>query len=59
MAAWFAALVALVTLAIGLIVEQGAIWVLAATVAGFAAVVLLGSGFLRKWRGSPTRPAPR
>ena len=57
MAAWIAALVALVTLAVGLVVESGAIWVLAATVAGFASVVLVGSGFLRRWRGSPTPPS--
>jgi hypothetical protein len=57
MAAWIAALVALVTLAAGLIVERGAVWVLAATVAGFACVVLVGSGVLRRWRGSPTPPS--
>ena len=59
MAAWVAALLALVTLAVGLIVERGATWVLLATVSGFASVVLLGSGLLRRFRGSPTGPAAR
>jgi hypothetical protein len=48
---------ALVTLVIGLFVERGATWILAATVCGFAAVVLVGSGMLRRYRGSRTRPS--
>lgn len=59
MAAWIAAAVALLTLTVGLAVERGALWVLVATVAGFASVVLLGFGLLRRWRGSPTPPSPR
>jgi hypothetical protein len=54
MASWIAALLALVTLAVGLIVERGAVWVLIATVAGFASVMLVGSGLL-KWFGSRPR----
>lgn len=57
MAAWLSALLALLSLAAGLIVERGATWILVATVAGFASVVLVGSGLLRRWRGSPTPPS--
>ena len=59
MASWIAALAALVTLAAGLLVEHGAIWILAAIVSGFAAVVLVGSGLLRRFaRGAPGSPTP-
>ena len=60
MLSWIAALLALVTLAIGLLVERGAIWILAATVSGFASVMLVGSGLLRRFaiaRASPTPPS--
>ena len=49
----------MVTLAAGLVVERGAVLVLVAVIAGFASVLLVGSGTLRRMRARRTPSSAR
>jgi hypothetical protein len=46
-----------VALVVGLLLERGAVLVLVAVVSGFASIVLLGSGLLRRFLETRTPPS--